>query len=194
MASSRVKVDPPNQLPSSGVTSIQYKQWKVALKIFLHQSPEFRLFYPGGLYPTWESQENSPNRIDALAANDAVPRDTDGAEHLAQRRINLETFLGIIARYSDEGDFDDIMEKSTSLEWIHQLHERRYGIQKKGRYFNRINAIRFDKSSMTDYHKFYSELRSCFKSNLRKKDEFVKHSKTTMKEDEKKYHLLQSVC
>ena len=125
MAANRVRIEPPNQLPSSGVTSIKYKQWKVALKIFMHQTPEFREFYPGGKYASWTCQEENPHRIDKLATNDNAPDTTTADEHLAQRRISLETFLGIIARYSDEGDFDDIMEKSTSLEWIHNLHERR---------------------------------------------------------------------
>ena len=110
-----------------------------------------------------------------LTVGDTPENNAEVAEKLAQRRINLETFLAIIARYSDEGDFDDIMEKSTSLEWIHQLHERRYGIQRKGRYLHRLDSIRFDKATMTDHFKFYSDLRSCFKSNLRKKDEFVRY-------------------
>ena len=171
----RVKIDAPNQLPPSGITAIKYKQWKVALKIFLQQTPEFREFYPGGKYATWVSLEDNPNRIEMLAQHDNPQDGVTFEEHLAQRRIHLETFLGIIARYSDEGDFDDIMEKSSSLEWIFNLHERRYGIQKKGRHFNRIDTIRFDKSTMSDYHKFYTDLRSCFKSNLRKSNDVIKY-------------------
>ena len=172
----RVKIEPPNQLPSSGITSIQYKQWKVALKIYLQQTPAFREFYPGGLYPSWTPMEDNPHRIPDLNENDKPDEDTPAqrTEHLAQRRINLETFLGIIARYSDEGDFDDIMEKSNSLESIFLLHERRYGLQKKGRYFNRIDSIRFDKATMTDHHKFYTDIRSCFKSNLKKAGDVIK--------------------
>ena len=181
----RIKIDPPSQLPSSGVTAIQYKQWKVALKIFMHQTPEFREFYPGGLYPTWKCLEEDPNRLQKTTILDTPPDGIDKKEHLAQRRIYLETFLGIIARYSDEGDFDDIMEKSTSLEWIFQHHERRYGIQRKGRYLFRLDNIRFDKSTMDDYNKFYNDLRSCFKSNLRKKDEFVKYKNCKLNEDER---------
>jgi hypothetical protein len=49
---SRIRVEPPNQLPSTGLTSIQYKQWKVALKIFLQQTAEYREYFPGGIYPT----------------------------------------------------------------------------------------------------------------------------------------------
>ena len=182
---SRIRIEPPNQLPSSGVTSIQYKQWKIALKIFMQQTPEYREFFPGGRYTKWLPYEDNPHRIAELATGDAAPDDVDEVEHLAQRRIHLETFLGIIARYSDEGDFDDIMEKSSSLEWIHVLHERRYGIQKKGRYFHRLDSIRFDKSTMTDYFKFYTDLRSCFKSNLRKKGDMIKYKNAKLEEDEK---------
>ena len=182
---SRIKIDPPNALPSTGLTSIQYKQWKIALKIFLQQTAEFREFYPGGKYSTWEALEDNPSRITKLSSDDKKETDDENTEHLAQRRIYLETFLGIIARYSDEGDFDDIMEKSTSLEWIHQLHERRYGIQRKGRYFHRLNSIRFDKANMSDYFKFYTDIRSCFKSNLLKTGDSVQYKKTTMTEDEK---------
>ena len=184
---SKIKIDPPSQLPSSGITAIQYKQWKVALKIFLQQTSEFREFYPGGKYPQWEALEDNPLRISKLASSDKKTTATSDelAEHLAQRRIYLETFLGIIARYSDEGDFDDILEKSTSLEFIFQLHERRYGIQRKGRYFHRLDSIRFDKSTMTDHYKFYTDLRSCFKSNLLKKGDPVKSKNSVMAEDEK---------
>ncbi len=181
---SRIRVEPPNQLPSNGLTSIQYKQWKVALKIFLQQTAEYREFFPGGLYPTWTPLEDNPNRITKLNDSDK-PEGITSKEHLAQRNIHLETFLGIIARYSDEGDFDDILEKSSSLEWIHQLHERRYGIQRKGRYFHRMDSIRFDKATMTDYYKFYSDLRSCFKSNLMKSGDTVTYKQQTLKEDEK---------
>lgn len=182
----KVKIDAPNQLPSSGLTPIKYKQWKIALKIFLHQTADFREYYPGGKYTTWTALEDNPHRILTLAQNDTVPQDSTDAEHLAQRRINLETFLGIIARYSDEGDFDEIMEKSTSLEWIHNLHERRYGIQKKGRHFNKIHEIRFDKTSMTDYNKFYNDLRACYKSNLRKTgDKLMFKGGAILTEDEK---------
>lgn len=183
--STRIKIEPPSQLPSSGVTAIKYKQWKIALKIFMTQTPEFREFYPGGNYTTWSPYEDNPHRIQQLADNDAVPENTTAGEHLAQRRIHLETFLGIIARYSDEGDFDDIVEKSSSLEWIHQLHERRYGLQNKGRYFHRFDAIRFDKSTMTDYYKFYTDLRSCFKSNMRKTGDHIKYKNVKLTEDEK---------
>lgn len=185
MATGKVKIDPPNQLPPSGLTPIKYKQWKIALKIFLQQTPDFREYYPGGKYTNWTPLEDNPHRISSLAANDTVPGDTTDEEHLAQRRLNLETFLGIIARYSDEGDFDEIMEKSSSLEWIHNLHERRYGIQKKGRHFNRIDSIRFDKTTMSDYNKFYNDLRSCFRSNLRKTGDNIKYKNCTLTEDEK---------
>lgn len=182
----RVRIEPPNQLPSSGITPIKYKQWKVALKIFLQQTPQFREFYPGGKYTTWIPMEDNPHRILVLHAEDTHEADTSDEEHLAQRRIHLETFLGIIARYSDEGDFDDIMEKSSSLEWIFALHERRYGIQQKGRYFNRIDSIRFDKSTMSDYHKFYTDLRSCFKSNLRKSGDIIKYKGNQILEHDEK--------
>ena len=189
----RVRIEPPNQLPSSGITPIRYKQWKVALKIFLQQTPEFREFYPGGMYHLWQCLEDNPHRISALNKDDRCvdlnasqdSRKNIDKETLAQRRINLETFLGIIARYSDEGDFDDIMEKSTSLEWIFNLHERRYGMQKKGRHFNRIDSIRFDKTTMTDYHKFYTDLRSCFKSNLRKSGDHIKYRNQQLAENER---------
>lgn len=182
---SKIKIEPPNQLPSSGITAIAYKQWKVALKIFLQQTPEFREFYPGGKYPTWVCSEDNPNRLDKLNNNDKKDTTAENVEHLAQRRIQLETCLAIIARYSDEGDFDDILEKSNSLEYIFKLHERRYGIQRRGRYFHRIDSIRFDKSSMTDHNKFYNDLRSCFKSNLLKQGDKVIYKNTVMTEDEK---------
>ncbi len=103
----------------------------------------------------------------------------------SQRRIYLETFLGIIARYSDEGNLNDILEISPSLEFIFQLHEGRYGIQRKGRYFHRLDFIRFNKSTMTDHYKFYTDLCSCFKSKLIKKGDPLKSKNSMMAEYEK---------
>ena len=38
---------------------------------------------------------------------------------------------------------------------------------------------------MSDYFKFYTDIRSCFKSNLLKTGDSVQYKKTTMTEDEK---------
>ena len=172
----KAKINEPAQLPSKGMTAIGYKQWKLALKLFLFQTPAFREFYPGGRYTTWSSYEKDPNRIKQLANSDKLETAAQNPEHLAQRQIDLETFLGIIAKYSDEGDFDDILEKSTSLEFIFKLHERRYNLQKKGRYLLRFDTIRFDSSYESDHYKFYTNLRSCFKENLRKAGDKLKYN------------------
>ena len=184
--SGRVRIEAPEKLPTRGLSSIGYKQWKLALKIFMFQHEEYTEFYPGGKYPEWQALEDNPHRIVSLAADD-IPGTDDAVNkrHLIKRRIQLETFLGVIAGKSDEGDFDDIIERSTSMDSIYKIHETRYHIQKKGRHFVRIDTIRFDKATMSDHYAFYSELRSCFRSNLLKKGDDVKYKNAKMQEDEK---------
>ena len=181
----RVQIVPPDDLPSKGMTSIKYKQWKVALKIYTHHTPEFIEYYPGGMYEKWDAMEDNVHRISALHPSELKKDAEDENKTLLQhRRLFLETFLGILAKHSDEGDFDDIMEKSTSLEFIFKIHETRYGIQRQGRHFIRIDSIRFDKATMEDHYKFYTDLRSCFKSNMLKKGDPIHYKNTKMKEDE----------
>ena len=66
----QIKVYPPNQLPDRGVSETQFKIWLEELEVYLSQEDKFRPFLVGGDYETWQSQENYPDRLQALRGKD----------------------------------------------------------------------------------------------------------------------------
>jgi len=79
----RIRIEPPNQLPSSGVTRIKYRQWQIALKIFMAQFTDYREFFPGGKYTSWICYEDNPLRITSLAVGDIPTEPVEAEEKLA---------------------------------------------------------------------------------------------------------------
>ena len=79
MASSKCKIEIPNQLPESGLTRVQLKSWKEGMSVYLKQNEDFLHFLPGGIYENWKSADEDPNRITALAPTEVPPRDISNA-------------------------------------------------------------------------------------------------------------------
>ena len=50
MASSKCKIEIPNQLPESGLTRVQLKSWKEGMSVYLKQNEDFLHFLPSGIY------------------------------------------------------------------------------------------------------------------------------------------------
>ena len=176
MAATNIKVNPPTQLPTTGVTPISFKVWKSSLIVYLQQRVAYQRFMPGEAYATWTSADNNPDRIAALDANDQPP--ADGGQNQVQiqaavdarlqdRRLELETMLSQIATLCSTSDYDDIMTYSTGLTWIWQHLEQNYDIQKKGVHFMKLGKITFDKTNGESQVAFYKRMRSHFTDNLR---------------------------
>ena len=75
MASSKCKIEVPNQLPESGVSRVQFKSWKEGMIVYLKQNDDFLHFLPGGAYEKWRPEEEFPNRIDQLEVNETLADD-----------------------------------------------------------------------------------------------------------------------
>ena len=117
MASSKCKIEIPNQLPESGLTRVQLKSWKEGMCVC-------------GIYENWIAADEDPNRIKALAATETPPRDETNAlitetrnKLLAKRQRDLNSMLSIIGRKVDQYDFDDVMNSSTSMATIWAMIE-----------------------------------------------------------------------
>ena len=117
---SRCKVELPNQLPASGLTRVQFKTWKEALTVYLKQNEDFLVFLPGGIYSTWSKTEDNNERIDKLDITDKEEDDNEykKKKRLNKRRTDLHTMLNIIGGKTDQYDYDDVLNMSTSLESI----------------------------------------------------------------------------
>ena len=122
------------------------------------------------------------NDTDRLAGGNAA----QNPARLQTRRTQLATTLSIIASIADSSQYDDIMTRSTSIQWIWNLIETDYDIQKKGRHFLKLDKITFNRAGSESYMAFYKRLRAHFTDNLRKSGEIVK-SKNDQRlgEDEK---------
>ena len=130
---SRVKVQPPAKLPPTGLTPVTLKAWKSGLVVYLKQSVEYRRFLPGGIYATWTAAENNAHRITILKDSDRIAATVEGhaaqnATRLIERRVELETFLSIVANLCDTSDYEDILMNSISLDWIIKHIEQVTGI------------------------------------------------------------------
>ena len=197
MAGTGIKIKLPEKLPTQGLTPVALKAWKGQLTLFLRQSRVFRRFLTGGLYANWTAAEEDQNRIDDLHADDIPGQNhqpgDDRNGRLAERRNQLETFLGIIAGLCDPCQYEDILQRSTSVEWIYRLIEVDHDIQKKGRHFLKLADIKYDKNGSEKPNIFYKRLRSHFLDNLRKTGERVKsRNNAALDEDERMSPTLEN--
>ena len=103
-------------------------------------------------HPCWIKAETNENRIENLHADDTLPnteRDyvNQNAARLEDRRVELETFLSIIANLCDTSDYEDILNNSTSFNWILKHIEQVYDLEKKGVHFLKLNTLSYDPTS-----------------------------------------------
>ena len=181
-----IKIRLPEKLPSEKLTPVKFKAWKGQLVVFLKQSHDYRRFLHGGIYATWSANDEVQDRIAVLHADDQPQAGGDAGRLLADRQTQLETFLSIIAGLCDASQYEDVMQRSTNIEWIWNLIESDYDIQKKGRHFLKLDAIAYNKAGTESYTAFYKRLRSHFTDNLRKTGEQVgSRNNEQLTEDEK---------
>ena len=184
MATSKCKLEIPNQLPESSLSRVQFKSWRDAMMIYLQQNDDFTPFFPGGEYENWEAGDENSDRISALHADDA--RDKSAAEQqklLLKRRKDLETMLNIIGRKVDQYDFDDVVNTSTSLSSIWTSIELTYDIGRKGSHFLDLQNIKFESGEAPI--KFYKRVYHHFMDNMFKRGDTLSYKNTTLEEDEK---------
>ena len=184
MATSKCKLEIPNQLPESSLSRVQFKSWRDAMMIYLKQNDDFTPFFPGGEYENWEAGDENSDRISALHADDG--RDKSAAEQqklLLKRRKDLETMLNIIGRKVDQYDFDDVVNTSTSLSSIWTSIELTYDIGRKGSHFLDLQNIKFESGEAPI--KFYKRVYHHFMDNMFKRGDTLSYKNTTLEEDEK---------
>ena len=193
-----LKLNQPKELPSVGLTSVQFKPWKNHLINFLQQDMDNYRFLPGGDYETWKAATEVANRerIDDLAATDedfvaiqAAVEDANVKEAkkrtlMRKRNAQLSRMIQHIVTFVHYTEADDIDGSSTSLDWIFSHLQQHYNIQPKGANFLKITELTYNSSMMPQV--FYKQFRASFLNNLRKKGEKVTHKgETVLKEDEK---------
>ena len=125
---SSIKIYPPNQLPSEGISDVQFEIWREELEVYLEIENKFRKFLPGGRYQTWTPAETDENRI-------LAPVDPDKVESMADIRRELRQFVTIVAKYVHMDYYNPIVRHSSSLQWIYTKIREDYDIQRQGIHF-----------------------------------------------------------
>lgn len=175
---SSIKIYPPNQLPSEGVTDVQFQIWKNELEVYLEIEAKFRKFLPGGKYDTWIPAEDNELRI-------TEPKGTDTDEHLPEIRRELRQFITIVAKYIHLDYYNPVIRHSSSLKWIYAKIRQDYDIQQQGIHFLNLLDLKWDPTEQTTAIGFYNQYRSMIIGNLAKKDMKIDWKDETLKEDEK---------
>jgi hypothetical protein len=196
-----LKLNPPNVLPSSGVTSVSFKAWQRQLVAYLEQDVNSPLFLPHGLYATWQARGKNRTRIaelhvddvdrvaimdrltNAIAARQERPndnrrdqytqadRDRDLAALLQSRNAQLSKFITLITVLCPYTLTNNLDQLSTSFSWIISYLEQHYHIQKAGAHFLSISEIRFNPGD--SFENFYMELHGAVEDSLRKRGELL---------------------
>lgn len=189
MATLRLKA--PEVLPADGVTSVAFKAWKNALLSYLEQDTVNYLFLPGGAYSTWTPLAETPNRkrIHALSQQDPEriklmrirlsdeysqdDRQAELDELLLKRNSQLSKLIQLIAVCCHFSEHDDIVNLSTSTDWIINYLLQHYNLERRGAHFLKVSEITYKEG--TNHQTFYREFRSAIADNLKKPGHKVKY-------------------
>ena len=173
-----IKIYPPKQLPSEGVSEPAFNIWREELEVYLEIDNRFQKFLPGGDYQTWEAAESFPNRIRAVKPED-LP------ENLNTYRKELRQFLTIIAKLIHTDYYNPIIRHSTSLDWIYIRLRQDFNIQYQGVHFLNILDMKWDPTSNTTPIGLYNNYRSMIMGNMGKVGDNVLWQNKILTEDEK---------
>ena len=191
----QIKVYPPNQLPDRGVSETQFKIWLEELEVYLSQEDKFRPFLAGGDYENWRSQENYPDRLQALQGKDLEgPSRTNAtdADKLKERVRDLRTVLSIVGKCVSQGHYDVVVRHSTSMQSIFRNLRCDYDIQQKGIHFLNILDAKYDASKHTPIA-YYNEYRTLICNNLSRTNDTIKYKKETLQSDEKMTPMVEDM-
>ena len=125
----------PWALKETGETITSFANWQSNINYHLSLNNDFATF----IDPTFVWRK-------ASTANRGLASDVDGPvnerKSAAQKNALLEHMLGMIAQYSPSLIRNDILKKSTSLDWIWQRIRRHYGFRQSEVNFLGIYKIR----------------------------------------------------
>ena len=168
-----VLIYPPNKLPKHGVTELVFNVWKKELEIFLVQDSRWEVFMTDGIYGTWEAYVDNPNRITEPAGSDDMAR-------LALRQSELCTFLNLVAQACNGAFHDEIIQYSTSLQWVYAKLCEENIIKEPERHIFNLLDVHYPPGLMAI--DFYEHYRNIVIANLRKQGDIIRWQKNRVLE------------
>ena len=106
-------------------------------------------------------------------------------DRLRLRNKQLTRMLSVLSSLVHDSEADQVVDDSTSIDWIWLFLRKRYNIDTRGVNFLRIVKVAY--KSGANHQTYYQELRAAFVDNLRKAGDARSHLKPgdVMTEDEK---------
>ena len=187
-----IKLKSPESLPAHGVTNAVFKPWKNQVVAFLQQEIVNFNFCKGGRYDKWLPYSTNNKRIGELAPTDKdkveIERkrednmDQQLDELLLSREAQLAKFLNHISSFCHYTEQDDVVNESTSLQWIWSYLESHYDIQTKGCHFLKIADLTPTDGVLPQV--FYKQYRTAFIENLKTSGDKIMYKDKTLTRDE----------
>ena len=144
------------ELPENNVTITDFAKWQSCLHFNLCSYTAYAPFLEANV--TW-SKASVTNRGLISDATDAP-----GGQTAVQKNAVLTQMLGIIAQYAPSLLRNDIIKKSTSLNWIWNRVRRHYGFQQSEQNF--LNICKIKREEGERYETLYQRLVSHIDDNL----------------------------
>ena len=109
-------------------------------------------------------------------------QDAEGRKTAVQKNIALDRMLGLIAQFSPDLLNNDIVNKSTSLNWIWNRIRKHYSFSQSEVNFLKINTIK--RESAERYETFYQRIVAHIEDNLLTVESGVEHDGAALTENE----------
>ncbi len=157
-------------------TLTSFKKWQNNMLYNLSQNNDFAPY----IEPTFEWQKASTTNRGFTSDEDTV--DAARRKTALQKNIILERMLGFVAQYSPDLLNNDIINKSTSLNWVWNRIRKHYSIHQSESNFLKINNIK--RGPAERYETFFQRLMSHVEDNLLTAESRIEHDGAVLTADE----------
>ena len=168
---------PPKQWTlTENETVTKYADWQSNLQYHLSQVNEFSSF----IEPDFEWQKSSVTNRGLT--NDPTTVDANIRKTAAQKNIILERMLGLIAQFAPSLLRNDIIKKSTSLDWIYRRIRKHYSFTRSEVNFLKINSIKRETGER--YETLFQRIIAHIEDNLLTVESGIHHDGAALTADE----------
>ena len=146
-----LRLKPPASLPQGPVSKVAFKVFTNQMIAYLEQDHTNYMFLPEGCYSEWRSKQEGrqiQNLADTDPENMKLIRQADAGRDqprvdlvaeqnklLLTRNAQLSKFVTLIAILCYYTEQDDIMQCSTSFNWIIEYLKQHYNLESRGEHF-----------------------------------------------------------
>ena len=148
-------------------TITSFASWQSNILYHLSLCNEFAAFLDSNA--AWQKKSTANRGL----VNDADPVPADQRKTAAQKNIQLERMLGIIAQFAPSLLRNDIINKSTSLDWIWKRIRKHYSFQQSEVNFLRLANIHREADER--YETLFQRIIAHLEDNLLTTDSGIQH-------------------